>query len=77
MKNMLLSYKESCLKAQQRITELSALRSSLRNKGKEARINELALDQRIDLLYAEKVQMQEVIDCLDSYIRRIESRVET
>ena len=77
MKNMITSYKESCTRAQKRISELTELRNALRRQGKESRINELSLDRRIKLLYDEKLQMQEVIACLDSYVRRMESRGET
>lgn len=77
MKNMIISYKASCMKAQKRISELTALRSSLRRQGKESRISELSLDRRIKLLYDENLQMLEVIASLDSYVRRMESRGET
>lgn len=77
MRNMITSYKESCTKAQNRIAELTELRTALRRQGKESRINELALDRRIKLLYDEKLQMLEVIASLDSYVRRMESRAET
>lgn len=77
MRNMITSYKKSCLMAQKRISELTSLRATLRRQGKESRISELALDRRIKLLYDEHMQMQEVIACLDSYVRRMESRGET
>ena len=77
MKNMITSYKESCLKARKRIHELTELRTALRRQGKESRINELALDRRIKLLYDENLQMMEIIASLDSYVRRMENRGET
>ena len=71
MKELIRSYETSCEMAMARINELTALRSALRKKGCESRINELALDRRIKLLYDENLQMKEIIRILDSYTRRI------
>ena len=77
MKNMIISYKERCIKDQKRISVITALRYLPRLEGTESRINELSLDRRIKLLYDENLQMLEVIASLDSYVRRMESRVKT
>ena len=77
MKELLKSYEKSCEMAMDRIRELTAERNELRKKGDEARISELLLERRIKLLYDENMQMKEIINNLDSYIRRTDSRVDS
>lgn len=77
METMLKGYIESSNRAKERIVELVALRSSLRKKGELTKISELCLDRRIKLLYDENCQMEEVIGCLNSYIRRNAGSAET
>lgn len=77
MKELIRNYEKSCEMAMKRIHELTALRSDLRKKGCETRINELALDRRIKLLYDEELQMKEIIRILNSYTRRINNCADT
>lgn len=69
MKDFINSYTYSRQLVKQRISELSALRSSLVKRGESARAKALDLDRRISLLYEEHGELQAVIAYLSSYRR--------
>lgn len=73
MTELIKNYTTSCDMVRQRINELTALRSSLLKNGEQARVEELALDRRIRMLYEEHGELQEIISHLTSYNRRLES----
>ncbi|MDE6781421.1 MAG: hypothetical protein K2J40_08190 [Ruminococcus sp.] len=45
--------------------------------GNQQTVDDLNLEQRIRLLYAEYAQMTEIVEHLTSYARRVEERVKT
>ena len=77
MKNMIKGYTESCVRVKQRIDELTLQRNILRKNGDTPAIEELDLERRIKLLYAEYEEMQETIVYLTSYMRRREESAQT
>ncbi|MBQ8960974.1 MAG: hypothetical protein IJ071_07135 [Ruminococcus sp.] len=77
MKNMINGYAESCVKVKLRIAQLTKEKNELKKQGRTDLIDDLRLEQRIRLLYAEHSQMREVIDYLTGYMRRIEQRAKT
>ena len=77
MKNMIKGYTESCVRVKQRIDELTLQRNTLRKNGDTPAIEELDLERRIKLLYAEYEEMQETIVYLTSYMRRREESAQT
>lgn len=77
MTELINNYTKSCLLVKQRISELTALRYSLIERGDELRVQELDLDRRIRLLYEEHSELTEIIAHLSSYKRRREGDVET
>lgn len=70
MENLINGYITGSKLAEKRIGELTALRNTLRKNGETAKIQELGLDRRIELLYTEKYQMMEIIRHLSSFRRK-------
>ncbi|MBR1592654.1 MAG: hypothetical protein IJ666_06565 [Ruminococcus sp.] len=77
MKNMIKAYRQSCVVVKKRILELRRLEKLLEEQGDELRIAELDLSRRINLLYCEHREMQEIIEHLELYSRRVEERGDT
>lgn len=73
MTQLIQNYTNSRDLVKQRITELSELRRALLKKGDNAKVSELDLDRRIQVLYEEHGEMQAIISHLTSYNRRRES----
>ena len=73
MTQLIQNYTNSRDLVKQRITELSELRRALLKKGDNAKVSELDLDRRIQVLYEEHGEMQAIISHLTSYNRRHES----
>ena len=74
---MIKGYTESCVRVKQRINELTLQRNTLKSNGDICAVEELDLERRIRLLYAEYEEMQDTIAYLSSYVRRLEDRAET
>ena len=74
MHQLIENYQKSCDTVKKRINELRNLEKSLQEKGDEFRISELDLTRRINLLYCEHREMEEIIEHLELYIRRVEER---
>lgn len=70
MKNMINGYESSCRLVISRIHELTAEKERLSQTGRTDIIEEQQLDKRIQLLYTEHSQMQEIIAHLTAYLRR-------
>ncbi len=66
MKKLINDYKASCEMAKVRICELISQRRHLRNKGDIKAIEQLDLNRRIQVLYAEYSDMAEIIANLES-----------
>lgn len=77
MKQMINGYVQSCERVRSRIEQLTAQKNELSRQGRADLIGELDLERRIRLLYAEQSQIQETIDYLTGYMRRVEQRAET
>lgn len=73
MTQLIKNYTNSRNLVKQRITELSELRRALLKRGDNAKVSELDLDRRIQVLYEEHGEMQAIISHLTSYNRRRES----
>lgn len=73
MTQLIKNYTNSRNLVKQRITELSELRRALLKRGDNAKVSELNLDRRIQVLYEEHGEMQAIISHLTSYNRRRES----
>ena len=73
MTQLIKNYTNSRDLVKQRITELSELRRALLKRGNNAKVSELDLDRRIQVLYEEHGEMQAIISHLTSYNRRRES----
>ncbi|MBQ6035099.1 MAG: hypothetical protein IJL33_06345 [Ruminococcus sp.] len=73
MTQLIKNYTNSRDLVKQRITELSELRRALLKRGDNAKVSELDLDRRIQVLYEEHGEMQAIISHLTSYNRRRES----
>ena len=73
MTQLIKNYTNSRDLVKQRITELSELRRALLKGGDNAKVSELDLDRRIQVLYEEHGEMQAIISHLTSYNRRRES----
>ena len=73
MTQLINNYTKSRDLVKQRITELSELRRALLKRGDNAKVSELDLDRRIQVLYEEHGEMQAIISHLTSYNRRRES----
>ena len=73
MTQLIKNYTNSHDLVKQRITELSELRRALLKRGDNAKVSELDLDRRIQVLYEEHGEMQAIISHLTSYNRRRES----
>lgn len=73
MNKLINDYKASCEMAKVRICELLSQRRHLRNNGAIKAIEQLDLNRRIQLLYAEYSDMAEIIVNLESknHIRSI------
>ena len=61
----------------ERIKVLTEQKNELKRNGKTQEIENLMLERRIKLLYDEHSQMQEIISCLNSCVRRAEKSAET
>lgn len=68
---MIQGYKTSCELVKKRVHELREQRKILLEAGRNSVIEELDLERRIKLLYTEYEEMQEIIEHLESYARRI------
>ena len=77
MQKLINGYTESCALVRARINELTQLKNKLKKQGREDAIGELDLERRIRLLYVENSQMEEIIEHLESCVRRTEERVKT
>lgn len=73
MTQLIKNYTNSRNLVKHRITELSELRRALLKRGDNAKVSELDLDRRIQVLYEEHGEMQAIISHLTSYNRRRES----
>jgi hypothetical protein len=73
MTQLIKNYTNSRNLVKQRITGLSELRRALLKRGDNAKVSELDLDRRIQVLYEEHGEMQAIISHLTSYNRRRES----
>ena len=73
MTQLIKNYTNSRDLVKQRITELSELRRALLKRGDNAKVSELDLDRRIQVLYEEHGEMQAIISHLTSFNRRRES----
>lgn len=71
MNHMIQGYKTSCELVKKRVRELREQRKILLETGRNSVIEELDLERRIKLLYTEYEEMQEIIEHLESYARRI------
>ncbi|MBO5103760.1 MAG: hypothetical protein J6B74_01675 [Ruminococcus sp.] len=76
MYKLINEYEKSCLLVKKRIKFLTEQRNRLIKSNDRFMIEEIKLDQRIRLLYAEHAQMQEIISHLINYMRRVEQRAE-
>ena len=74
MREMIKNYRKSCIIVKRRINELRKLEKSLHEQGDELKISELDLSRRINLLYCENREMEEIIEHLELYVRRVEER---
>ena len=74
MRDMIKNYRKSCIIVKRRINELRKLEKSLHEQGDELKISELDLSRRINLLYCENREMEEIIEHLELYVRRVEER---
>lgn len=77
MQQLINGYVESCALVRTRIGELTQLRNKLKKQGREDTIGELDLERRIRLLYVENSQMEEIIEHLESCVRRTVQRGKT
>ena len=77
MKQMINGYIQSCAMAKQRIAELTLQKNELMRAGCTDLIGELDLERRIRLLYKEHSQMQDTINYLTGYMRRVQQRAKT
>ena len=77
MREMIKNYRKSCIIVKRRIDELRKLEKTLQEQGDEIRISELDLSRRINLLYCEHREMEETIEHLELYLRRVEERGNT
>jgi hypothetical protein len=77
MTQLIKNYTNSCFMVKQRISELTAMRNGLMERGDELKVRELDLDRRIHLLYVECEELQEIITHLTAYKRRREGIVKT
>lgn len=77
MTGMINGYVRSCQLVRERIRTLTDQKNELKRKGNTREIENLMLERRIKLLYDEHSQMQEIITCLTSYMRRTENSAKT
>lgn len=77
MQQLINGYTESCALVKARIGELTQLKNKLKKQGREDAIGELDLERRIHLLYVENSQMEEIIEHLESCVRRTVQRGKT
>ncbi|MBR0141753.1 MAG: hypothetical protein IJM19_05860 [Ruminococcus sp.] len=74
MTDMIRNYRKSCTAVKKRIAELREIEKLLKNQGDEVKIAELDLTRRINLLYCEHREMEEIIQHLELYQRRVKER---
>ena len=74
MTDMIRNYQKSCTAVKKRIAELREIEKLLKNQGDEVKIAELDLTRRINLLYCEHREMEEIIQHLELYQRRVKER---
>ena len=74
MTDMIRNYRKSCTAVKKRIAELREIEKLLKNQGDELKIAELDLTRRINLLYCENREMEEIIRHLELYQRRVKER---
>lgn len=74
MYSLIRSYEQSCNMVKKRIKLLTQQRNQLVKSGKKQLADSLNLEQRIRLLYIEAEQMQEIVEHLKNYERRVSKR---
>jgi len=77
MQSLIMDYERSCSLVRERIKFLTQQRNKLVKSGQDQIVSELNLEQRIRLLYVECAQMEEIIQHLKNYVRRVEQRAKT
>ncbi len=77
MQSLIMDYERSCHLVRERIKFLTQQRNQLVKSRQEQLVSELNLEQRIRLLYVECAQMEEIIQHLKNYTRRVEQRAKT
>ena len=77
MKQMINGYVQSCAMVKARIAQLDLQKKDLLKRGRTDLIDQLDLERRIRLLRTENYQMQETIEYLTGYMRRVQQRAET
>lgn len=70
MQTMIQGYRTSCELVKKRVRELREQRKALLETGGNSIVAELDLERRIRLLYTEYEEMQEIINHLESYVKR-------
>lgn len=77
MYSLIRSYEQSCNMVRKRIQFLTQQRNKLIKSGNKQLADSLNLEQRIRLLYTEAEQMQEIVEHLKNYERRVNERAKT
>ena len=74
MYTLIKEYRKSCRLIKERLKILTEQKNNLVKSGKSDIVNELNIERRIRLLYVENAELEEIIEHLEKYARRVKER---